>query len=223
MSESLTASAAPALQPADFLPYYEMAANRGADPILLEALGLIEKDPGIPHPGFAVDLGCGTGKDTVELLGRGWRVKAIDYCQQGIDKLLERPEAAARKNRLRTQVASFSTATWQRCDLMVALLSLPYCPAGEFFPVWQKVVRSLKPGGYLVCHLFGDKEKWPGAENARHHSAEQVEALLNGLEVIKLVDDHNSDKEYHVYSIIARRRKSPPRRNRYASDNRHRP
>ncbi|MEJ1932020.1 class I SAM-dependent methyltransferase [Nostoc sp. NIES-2111] len=35
-------------------------------------------------PRFAVDLGCGDGRDTVELLRRGWRVLGIDGAQEAI-------------------------------------------------------------------------------------------------------------------------------------------
>ena len=38
-------------------------------------------------PGLAVDLGAGTGRDTAELLRRGWRVIAIDREPEAIDRL----------------------------------------------------------------------------------------------------------------------------------------
>ena len=38
-------------------------------------------------PGLAVDLGCGTGRDTVELLRRGWHVVAIDSEEEAISRL----------------------------------------------------------------------------------------------------------------------------------------
>ncbi|MEC4815643.1 MAG: methyltransferase domain-containing protein [Scytonema sp. PMC 1069.18] len=40
---------------------------------------------------FAVDLGCGDGRDTVELLRQGWRVLAIDGEAEAIARLLNRP------------------------------------------------------------------------------------------------------------------------------------
>ncbi|MGQ9869558.1 hypothetical protein [Leptodesmis sp.] len=40
----------------------------------------------------AVDLGCGDGRDTVELLRRDWQVLAIDGEPQAIARLLERPD-----------------------------------------------------------------------------------------------------------------------------------
>ena len=51
----------------DWTRYYDAA---GDDPrhTMLDALVRFDE------PGFAVDLGCGTGRDTFELLRRGWRV-----------------------------------------------------------------------------------------------------------------------------------------------------
>lgn len=39
----------------------------------------------VPQLNFALDLGCGNGKNTVGFLQRGWQVLSIDYNQLGID------------------------------------------------------------------------------------------------------------------------------------------
>jgi tellurite methyltransferase len=41
-------------------------------------------------PGFAVDLGAGTGRDTLYLLNSHWEVLAIDFSQHAVDILTER-------------------------------------------------------------------------------------------------------------------------------------
>jgi SAM-dependent methyltransferase len=210
--EEKTAIESEGFLPEDFLEYYEIAATRGTDKLLLEALKIVEEDTRIKTPGDAVDLGCGIGRDTAELLRRGWRVLAIDYCREGIAALLKRPEATRYSDYLRARVSSFARETWTKKTLVVALLSLPYCPADEFEKVWAYVVRSVRSGGYLVCHLFGDKEKEPGGEKARRFSREEVDSLLSDLEVVKLEDNHDTERGLHYYSIIARRRQNRRRR-----------
>ena len=55
--------------------YYAAAGNEPRE-TLVHALTLHDSE-GRP-PGLAVDLGSGTGRDTFELLRRGWRVLAVD-------------------------------------------------------------------------------------------------------------------------------------------------
>lgn len=56
---------------ADWTAYYDATGDEPRA-TLVDALGRFEQ------PGLAVDLGSGTGRDTAELVRRGWRVIAID-------------------------------------------------------------------------------------------------------------------------------------------------
>ncbi len=81
--------------------YYEAAKGGGPRETLRLALDLLESE-GVSTGGerLAVDLGCGEGRDTLELLRRGWRVLAIDAEREAIERLRARPDldpdAAAR-------------------------------------------------------------------------------------------------------------------------------
>ena len=57
--------------------YYEVAKGGAPRETLRLALDLFESEGGEGER-LAVDLGCGEGRDTLELLRRGWRVLAID-------------------------------------------------------------------------------------------------------------------------------------------------
>ncbi len=204
------------LKPDDFLPYYQMveAAKAGPSKLLLKALDLIEADAAektaAGSPALAVDLGCGTGKDTVELLRRNWRVLAIDFSQAGIDGLLARPESSQFKDNLETRVASFADASWTDASLVAALLSLPYGPADTFDSVWQAVVSSLKPGGYFVGQLFGP-EHYKGMNHVVRRTRSELEAMLSGLAVLHLeefshaVEHEGATTHYNYFEIIARK------------------
>ncbi|BAT54920.1 Methyltransferase type 12 [Nostoc sp. NIES-3756] len=63
--------------------YYKAVEGRPPRETLLKALARLDTFP-TDAPRFAVDLGCGDGRDTVELLRRGWRVLGIDGAQEAI-------------------------------------------------------------------------------------------------------------------------------------------
>lgn len=204
------------LKPEDFLPYYQMleAAKAGPAALLLKTLAFIEADraAGDTSTRLAVDLGCGTGKDTVELLRRDWKVLAIDYSQAGVDALLQRPEATQYKDKLETRVASFSDTSWSDATLVAALLALPYGPADSFDAVWQAIRASLLPGGYFVGQLFGPNH-YKGMNHIVRRTRSEVEAMLAGMEVIHLEElsleqTHEGETVYYNYfEIIACNRK----------------
>ena len=63
--------------------YYDASGDEPRDTLLAAA-------DAFDTPGVAVDLGCGAGRDTVELLRRGWRVVAIDSEAEAIRRLREK-------------------------------------------------------------------------------------------------------------------------------------
>ena len=66
----------------DWTAYYNAIANRPPRKTILTALAAFEK------PGVAIDLGCGDGRDTVEILRQNWTVLAIDREPDAITRLL---------------------------------------------------------------------------------------------------------------------------------------
>lgn len=185
------------------------AAKVGPSKLLLETLALIDGDSRISNPALAVDLGCGTGKDTAELLRRKWQVLAIDFCKEGIEGVLLRPEATQFKDKLEARVATFDETSWSGATLVAALLSLPYCPPDKFAWNWASVVSSLVPGGYFVGNFFGH-DHLQGTSHIVRCSRNDVETMLAGLEVIRLEEDHRDTRDgdgsqYHYFDVIARK------------------
>ena len=184
-------------------PYFD---NVEDDPraTLLEAMGAFEE------PGFAVDLGCGTGRDTRALLAAGWSALAIDGQQEGIDRL--RAAIPDDGGRLQTQVARFHEASWPTCDLVNASFSLPFCAPERFPDVWEHIVGSLRPGGRFCGQIFGDRDAWVGTGINVHTRAEVLE-LLSPFEIERFdeIDEEGSTvtgkrKHWHLFHIVARKR-----------------
>jgi SAM-dependent methyltransferase len=184
--------------------YYDAAGEEPRETLLF-ALERFER------PGRAVDLGCGTGRDTVELLRRGWAVEAIDGEAVAIERLRGRDLGAA-ASRLTARVASFEDATWKEAELVNASWALPFCRPERFPPVWARIAESIPPGGRFSGQLFGDRDGWAAEEDMTFHSRPEAEALLSSFDV-ELFDEVEEDsqtavgdpKHWHVFHVVARR------------------
>ncbi len=106
--------------------YYDAAGEQPRETLLF-ALERFDAEAGAKGRGlFAVDLGCGTGRDSAELLRRGWRVLAIDAEAEAIQRLLGRGDLrSGGAARLETQVARFEDAGWSEADLINSSYALP--------------------------------------------------------------------------------------------------
>jgi tellurite methyltransferase len=179
---------------------------------LLYALARFDED-GLRDP-FAVDLGCGSGRDTVELLRRGWKVLAIDGEAEAIERLLaseDLPSSAL--ERLSTQVSRFEDAAWPDADLVNSSFALPFCPPESFPRLWQRIKSSVRlGGGRFSGQLFGDRDGWSGERELTFHTRAQVEALLGSFEVewLEEVEEDGctavgEPKRWHLFHVVARR------------------
>jgi tellurite methyltransferase len=196
--------------PSDWTEYYEAA---GLEPrtTLLEALRRFDEEGSGER--FAVDLGCGTGRDTVELLGRGWRVLALDGTPEAIDRLGALDLSDGERGRLETRVSRFETAELPPADLVNSSFALPFCPPGAFPALWEQIERSLGPGGRFSGHLFGDRDGWSHEDDMTFHTRAQAEALLSRF-AVELFDEVEEDgatavgepKHWHLFHVVARRR-----------------
>ena len=193
--------------------YYDAAGGDARETLLL-ALERFDAEPARDgRVRFAVDLGCGTGRDTAELLRRGWRVLAIDGEAEAITRLRERDDlGAGAAQRLETLVARFEEASWPEADLVNSSFALPFCPPERFDGVWRRIVDSLGHGGRFSGHLFGEHDGWAGAPDMSFQTRDEANELLTGFELERF-DEIEEDgktaigkaKHWHVFHVVARK------------------
>ena len=200
-----------AFVPTDWSRFYDAA---GSEPraTLLEALRRFEEEPPEPRGRFAVDLGCGTGRDTVKLLRRGWSVLAVDATAEAIERLESRHDLSDdERGRLETCVSRFEDAEWPGADLVNSSFALPFCPPADFPAVWARIERSLRGGGRFCGQLFGERDGWSGEDDMTFQSRDELDALLSGFEV-EFLDEVEEDgatalgepKRWHLFHVVAR-------------------
>ncbi|MDX2130638.1 MAG: class I SAM-dependent methyltransferase [Planctomycetota bacterium] len=200
----------------DWGGYFRSLAHLGPRETLLAALSSFDADPPADASRDAIDLGCGDGRDTAELLRRGWRVLAIDASDEGLDRLRRRNDLV-HPERLETRRASFEDVTLPPCTLLCASFSLPFCPAHAFPRLWAAVTGSIRPGGRFAGQLFGDADDWARLPDRTHHTPDQARALFEGFELERFqeerrdsaVDPVSHPKRWHVFHIVARRAGQP--------------
>lgn len=197
--------------PHRWLQYYDVMEGKPPRETLLTALDRFESPSAEPTPRFAIDLGCGEGRDTVELLRRGWRVLAIDATPKAIERLLNRSNLS-HLDSLQTRIDRFETVELPPADLINASFCLPFCPPAAFPQLWQKIVDALPPGARFCGQLFGDRDAWATIPDHTHHTRAQVEALLEPFAVELLNEEEtdgktalNEPKHWHIFHIVARK------------------
>lgn len=200
----------------DGQPWTEYYANRATRPeprpLLLKALRELSQE-GV-GPGRAVDLGCGEGSDTAELLRQGWTVHAVDASQEGVDRARAQAEVDGTAQRLTTQCSRFEDlGELPPADLYYAALSLPFAGPEAFDQVWQMVRGAVEANGaWVAFHLFGVEDDWNVKDGhaLAFHDIDAAQLLLVGLEV-RVLDELRWDgpamdgrvKHWHGFEIIA--------------------
>jgi tellurite methyltransferase len=180
--------------------FYKITKDRPHWPLLAQAVSLLT------HRKYALDLGCGAGRDTRYLLDQGFYVTAVDSNLHAIALLADFPQ-----DRLRAVQSSFETFEFETYDLINAHFALPFTPKERFHQVFARVKQALNPGGIFVGQFFGVNDEWNTPENhMTFFTMEQAEDELKGLKVVEFreedVDSHVADgspKHWHVFHIIA--------------------
>lgn len=194
----------------DWNVYFARTENRPPRRTLMHALDAFAAEDG-PDERRALDLGCGSGRDTLEILRRGWRVVAIDRQPDALTRLVARtpPEMAAR---LETRAASLQDVALPSADLVNASFVLFTLAPDDFGRVWRRMRAALRPGGRLACQLLGPRDSWVAAGRVMGHDRGTVLELSVGLGVELLLEEENDGetprggrKHWHVWHVVARR------------------
>lgn len=199
--------------PGGWLRYYQATEGRPPRPTLLFALDRFDAE-GIR--GRAADLGCGDGRDAIELLRRGWSVIAIDAEAAGIERLRGRADLP-KEAKLDARCRRFEDAEWGAVELVNSSFALPSCPPQAFPALWRRITASLVSGGRFAGQLYGPRDSW--AHRGQHgapvtiHDETAARALFAGY-AIELFEEEETDsvtprgeaKHWHIFHVVARKR-----------------
>ena len=156
----------------------------------------------------AIDLGCGSGNETVYMVKNGIKVLAIDR-QLNQDFILNRL-SDSEKQLVSFKESSFEDVELPKTKLLTAFFSIPFCNPNNFDELWTKIYNSIEDNGYFVGQLFGDRDAWNVVESINTFSIDKVKEYLKNYNIIKLEEieyvRESDNKKWHFYDIIAQKK-----------------
>jgi len=194
----------------DWPGYFASVLGKGARETLVAALDSFDQE-GFTG-GLGVDIAAGEGRDTLELLGRGWRVVATDGHPDAFPLLWSRVPEALQAN-LQTVEVDFADMEVPDCDLVNASFALPFCRPEDFPALWNRIVAAIRPGGRFAGQFFGDRDSWASMPGRTHHSRDEVLTLLEGFDIEVMREEEKDDppdlrspKHWQIFHVVAKKR-----------------
>ena len=193
---------------AGWAAYYEKLRERPPRRTLLAALDCFGP---APKDNIAVDLGCGDGRDVIEMLRRGWRVVAVDSEPEALRQLQARPlpegcdltPILARLEEVPLPIG---------VSLVNSSFAMPLCEPEAFHAVWERIREALPVGGRFSGQWYGPRDSWVGRAGMTFVSRDEALVLLKGLD-LEMFEEEEADgvtprgnaKHWHIFHIVARK------------------
>lgn len=181
------------------IDYYNTYADQFAESTLkvdmeslyLPFIGLL------PPTARILDLGCGSGRDTLAFKNKGYQVTATDYSKAQVDK-------ASRLTGIDVRFESFyELSELNQYDGIWACASLLHCERGRLPEVLAKILKALKING--ICYMsfkYGEGDSYRDGRQFTDMDELQAKNQLKKFDNILLLQqwitidkrpDHNQD------------------------------
>ena len=161
----------------------------------------------VNHQSFqkVIDLGCGSGNDTVYFARKGKSVLAID--RELSENYITQRLSIKELKRVFLQQSFFETVLLPQTDCVYSVFSLSFCDPCSFIILWNKIVQSLKSGGLLAANLFGERDSHSNNSKVSTFTKEEILKLLVDFEIVKWKEQEYNRKSdslhFHYYDFVA--------------------
>lgn len=192
----------------DWAAYYEKLRDRPPRRTLVTAL---DRFGSSVTDALAVDLGCGDGRDVIEMLRRGWRVVAVDAEPEALKRLQAR--SLPQGHDLLPIQARFEDVPLPiGLSLVNSSFAMPLCEPEAFHRLWERICEALPSGGRFSGQWYGPKDSWVGRSGMTFVSRDEALRLLDGFE-LEMFEEEEDDgvtprgnaKHWHIFHIVARK------------------
>ena len=136
----------------------------------------------LPDHAFILDLGCGSGRDTLAFKNKGYQVAATDYSKPLVDK-------ASQLTGIDVRFESFYELSEQnQYDGIWACASLLHCERKRLPEVLEKILKALKVNG--ICYMsfkYGTGDRYKDGRQFTDMDESQAQSLLKKFDNILLL------------------------------------
>ncbi|WP_180043394.1 bifunctional 2-polyprenyl-6-hydroxyphenol methylase/3-demethylubiquinol 3-O-methyltransferase UbiG [Acinetobacter sp. YH16039] len=159
----------------------------------------------LPEQASILDLGCGSGRDTLAFKKKGYQVEAIDYSAELVKKARELTNIEVR------QQSFYDLAENNKYDGIWACASLLHCERDRLAEVLWLILKALKPNG--VCYMsfkYGNTDREKEGRSFTDLNEQQVHDLLKQLDQALLLQqwitvDKRPDRTEEWLNILIRK------------------
>lgn len=129
-----------------------------------------------------LDVGCGSGRDTLAFKNKGYQVDAIDYSEELVKK-------ATRLTGIPIKLKSFyEVDDYEAYDGIWACASLLHCERSRLAEVLEKMVQALKPNGVIyISFKYGDSDRDKDGRKFTDLDENQADALLEQFDNVQQI------------------------------------
>lgn len=161
--------------------------------------------------GTAIDIGCGSGRDTVTLIKNGWNVIAID--KNDVSKFIYDKLTSYESTKLEFIKSDIEEVELRKSQLVVANNSLPFCTKENFKKIWNNIINSIVKDGYFLGTFFGKRDSWAkSASKMNFVTKNEIFKLFNKFKIIELEEIEKDSKSaigeykhWHIYVVMAKK------------------
>lgn len=136
----------------------------------------------IPEGGLVLDLGCGSGRDTLAFKNKGYKVEAMDYSEALV-------EQATTLTGIQIRHESFYELTdSNQYDGIWACASLLHCDRNRLPDVLKRIYNALRRGG--ICYMsfkYGSTDREKDGRAFTDLDEVQAKELLDQLQVVEVL------------------------------------
>ena len=131
----------------------------------------------------AIDLGCGSGNDTIYLLKKNYFVTAVDKEKDVINIIKNR---ISDTSNLKFIIEKFENIRLEKnqADLVVSNLSIHFCDPKCFENFSNEFTNAISSNGYFVGNFLGKEDEWSKDTNRTFVNEKEIKDIFKDFKII---------------------------------------